>query len=127
MKETKQSRVGEGVYQVTLIQVGIILIVALGFYFLASIWQSLSVLFGGAIALIYTLLLGSSVAFAASKQGSEQQVLYLGAVVRFVAVVLLFIVGLGWIKFDAIATVVTFCLAQLAYVASLGISSKTEK
>ena len=110
-----------------MIQAAIILIVALGFYFWEGSWMLLSVLYGGGIALIYTTLLGRNVAHAAAKAGSEQQALYLGAVVRFISVTLLLIVGLGWIKFNAFATVIGFSSAQLAYVVCLGIATKKEE
>lgn len=110
-----------------MIQAAIIVIVAVVFLLLAGQWSSLSALFGGGIALSYTLLLGWNVSFAAAKEGYEQQALYLGAVVRFIIVTLLLIVGLGLIKFNAMAAVISFCLAQLAYVVSLGISILNKK
>lgn len=124
MSETKQSEVGESAYTVKIIQLAIISIAALGFYFVVDGWASLSTLYGGGIALVYTTLLGRNVASAEVKKGSEQVALYLGAVVRFVSVALLLIVGLGWIKFNALATVIGFSSAQLAYVACLGIAIK---
>jgi len=127
LNETKANGIGESANKVKIIQVAIIVIVAVVFFFLLGQWYSLSALFGGGVALTYTLLLGWNVSFAASKEGYEQQALYLGAVVRFIIVTLLLIVGLGLIKFNAMAAVISFCLAQIAYVISLGISVLNKK
>jgi ATP synthase protein I len=94
-------------------------LVASGFYILYTPWHGLSVLYGTMISMLssWWLSRGVSKAGAHADQGrSGEAVLYVGAALRFIMVLVLFAVGLALIKLVALATVVGFVLAQLAFI-----------
>ena len=77
--------------------------------------------YGGAVALLSAWLLGRRVRrasdLARTSPGQEMAVLYIGAVQRFVAILVLFAVGMGQLGLLPVPLLVAFGVAQLAYVA----------
>ena len=95
------------------------LLLALGFSLIYSQWHGLSVLYGTMISMLssWWLSRGVSRAGASAGQGrSGEVILYVGAALRFIMVLALFAVGLASIKLAAVATVIGFVMAQLAFV-----------
>lgn len=76
--------------------------------------------FGGGTALLSAGVLGLTVRGAARRAkrspGSEMVVLYVGAVLRFVAVLVLFAVGMGVLKLPPVAILAGFAAAQLGFL-----------
>ena len=95
------------------------LLLALGFSLIYSQWHGLSVLYGTMISMLssWWLSRGVSRASASAGQGrSGEVILYVGAALRCIMVLALFAVGLASIKLAAVATVIGFVMAQLAFV-----------
>lgn len=81
-----------------------------------------SALYGGAVAFVNTLWLNRRVEHAGklaevdAKHGAYA--LYFNAVQRFVFVLVMLGLGLGWLKLEAVPLLATFGIAQLAYLIS---------
>ena len=58
-------------------------------------------------------------ALALSDPKQSMMILYIGAVVRFAAVIVLLGIGLGLLKLDALAVFAGFALAQASYLMSV--------
>lgn len=98
-------------------------LVAIGFFWLQGLFSALSTLYGAGISIISLVLLARGVrraeqtALVSPKQ--SMGILYLGAVQRFVIVIVLFLIGLMLLKLDALATAVGFVAGQLATIANV--------
>lgn len=111
-----------GAKRVHVIQLTIGGLVAAGFYAFTTPWLALSAAVGTMISVVPAFWLGRGVA-AASKavaQGGKKGeiILYVSAALRFLLILLLFALSLAWLELDALATVVGFILAQLAFAIS---------
>lgn len=96
---------------------GIILALAAGLMY--SQWHGVSLLYGAMISTLSSIWLSYGVSKAAQASGPghyAEIALYLGAALRFIMVLVLFIVALAYLKLVAIATVFGFIIAQLAFV-----------
>ncbi|MBI3344540.1 MAG: ATP synthase subunit I [Gammaproteobacteria bacterium] len=95
--------------------------VALFFFALQGGLQALSALYGGLITLIMTLLLRRRVTklTEAATQGAAIGAAAVGVMLRFLWVLLLFGLGFAVFKFDPLASIVGFGLAQLGYVIAM--------
>jgi len=82
-------------------------------------WESLAAVYGGLVSICITLLLmrGFVRANEAAKTDPKRsmQILYVGAIQRFVLVIGLLALGIGLIKLDALAIMVGFALTQAGY------------
>lgn len=103
-----------------IIQVILILVSGAAFYYYmgeATVWGSL---FGGAVAIVNTLLLSWRLESAARMADDNPDggilTLYLGVIQRFVFVLVMFGIGMGVLKLNPPAMLGTFALAQLAYM-----------
>jgi len=95
------------------------MLLAIGFWLAYTPWQGFSALYGTMISMLssWWLSRGVSRASASAGQGrSGEIILYVGAALRFIMVLAMFAVGLAAIKLAAVATVVGFVIAQLAFV-----------
>ncbi len=110
------------------IQTGIGFLAALGFGFYAGPHAAMSAFFGAFGSMISTLILGSGVEKASEQAienpGKSMGMLYLGAVKRFLFVIVYFIAGIKWAELDPLALAVGFALAQLSFV--FGIKERTK-
>ena len=88
-----------------------------------SLWKALSAGYGGLSSVILALVsIGGfkrANAIALSDPKQSMMILYIGAVVRFAAVIVLLGIGLGLLKLDAIAVFTGFALAQASYLMSM--------
>ncbi|MEE9352398.1 MAG: ATP synthase subunit I [Thiotrichaceae bacterium] len=103
-----------------IIQIILILVSATAFvYYMGEVamWGSL---FGGAVAIVNTLLLSwrleSAAGMADDNPDGGVLTLYLGVIQRFIFVLVMFGVGMGVLKLNPPAMLGTFALAQLAYM-----------
>ncbi len=76
--------------------------------------------YGGAMALLIAWMLGRRALLAAevakAQPGREMMVIYIGAVQRFVAVLVLFGVGMGWLALQPVPLLAAFAIAQLGHM-----------
>ncbi len=76
--------------------------------------------YGGGIALLIAWMLGRRALLAAevakTHPGQEAMVIVIGAVQRFVAVLVLFGLGMGWLELQPVPLLAAFAVAQLGHV-----------
>ena len=117
--------------RVVIVQLTVTLIVAAAFFGFSAegfstevgLWKALSTGYGGLASVVLALVSiggfkrANAVALSDPKQ--SMMILYIGAVVRFAAVIVLLGIGLGLFKFDALAVFAGFALAQASYLMSV--------
>jgi len=88
-----------------------------------SVWQALSALYGGFASVLLALIsiMGFTQAneLALSDPRKSLMILYIGAVVRFAAVIVVLGIGLGLLKLEPKAMIIGFVLAQISYLMSV--------
>jgi len=101
-------------------QIIITLLVAFAFFYYHNLFAVQSVIFGGMIAMLNVWLadrkLQAAAEMAKLMPDSEVNLLYIGAVQRFISTLALFIIGMFVLKLMPFALVSTFAAAQLAYL-----------
>lgn len=117
--------------RVVVVQLLMALVVAAAFFGTAyaqgmpeeSLWKALSAVYGGLSSVVLALIsIGGfkrANATALSDPKLSMMILYIGAVVRFAAVIVLLGIGLGVLKLDALAVLLGFALAQASYLMSV--------
>ena len=110
--------------RVVVVQLLVTAVVAAVFFLLKNTaWDALSALYGGLSSVMLALVsIGGfkrANAIALSDPKQSMMILYIGAVVRFAAVIVLLGIGLGLLKLDAMAVFVGFALAQASYLMSV--------
>ncbi|MDT8383604.1 MAG: ATP synthase subunit I [Gammaproteobacteria bacterium] len=111
--------------RVVIVQLSMSLIVAAAFFGLseAGLWKALAAGYGGLSSVVLALIsIGGfkrANAIALSDPKQSMMILYIGAVVRFAAVIVLLGIGLGLLKLDALAVLIGFALAQASYLMSV--------
>ncbi len=109
--------------RVVIVQLSMTLLVAAVFFGVSaeeSLWKALSAGYGGLSSVVLALVsIGGfkrANAIALSDPKQSMMILYIGAVVRFAAVIVLLGIGLGLLKLDAMAVFIGFALAQASYL-----------
>ena len=89
----------------------------------SSVWGALSALYGGLASVLLALIsIGGfkrANEIALSDPHRSMMILYIGAVVRFAAVIIVLGIGLGAIKLEPMAVFIGFALAQTSYLMSV--------
>jgi ATP synthase protein I len=87
---------------------------------LQGVTQGLAALYGAFTSIVLAFLLSRGVKRASEAAlhdpKKSMMILYLGAVQRFVLLLVLFAIGLAVLKLDPLACLIGFGLAQLTYV-----------
>ncbi len=108
------------VRRVLILQLLIVLGVAAAYLVARGFHPAWSALYGGAIALLSTWLMGwriTRAAHAASRDsGQGAFVIYAGVAQRFLLVLVLMGLGMGVLKLAPVAILVGYALAQIAYL-----------
>lgn len=117
--------------RVVVVQLSTTLVVAAAFFGFGSeglaaeenLWEALSAGYGGLSSVVLALVsIGGfkrANALALSDPKQSMMILYIGAVIRFAAVIVLLGIGLGLLKLEAIAVFAGFALAQVSYLMSM--------
>ena len=99
------------------------ILAATGFGIAQGMWAAQSGLFGAFISVFAAVMLRRGVQRASQIAGQDPKTamltLYMGAVVRFVLVLILFGVGLAGLKLAPLPVIVGFGLTQLAYLVGM--------
>ena len=112
--------------KVLAVQIVMTLLVAVAFFAISTeenLWRALSAIYGGLSSVVLALVSiggfkrANAVALSDPKQ--SMMILYIGAVIRFAAVMVLLGIGLGLLKLDALAVFTGFALAQASYLMSV--------
>lgn len=100
-------------------QLLLVLITATAYFIAKGLGGSVAALYGGAIALLNTLISAnrlrraSDVAARSANRGMME--MYIGAIMRFIATPLFVALGIAALGLDPIAIIVGFAVAQLGY------------
>jgi len=105
--------------RVVIVQLTVTTIVAL-LFLIQGAWDALSAGYGGLASVFLALLsirgFKRANEHALSDPKRSMLILYIGAVQRFVAVVVLLAIGLGGLKLEPLAVFIGFALAQASYL-----------
>lgn len=110
------------VRRLLIVQFAILMVVALVYLALNNINGSIAALYGGSISLSGTLLMAwrinraGEIAAQDTRQGSIE--VYTGVMQKFILTLLLMAVGMGYLKLDPIAVLISFALTQLSFTAN---------
>lgn len=105
--------------RIMAIQAALLVAVALAYWLAEGMHPARSAAYGGVIALVAGWMLGRRVRLAKEvarvAPGRETTVLYIGAVQRFVTILALFALGMGWLNLSPVPILVAFGMAQAAF------------
>ncbi len=103
-----------------VIQVALVILGMLLFYFLMEQETVIASLYGGVVAVTHTVLLSKRLISAGDMANDNPEAgilnLYLGVIQRFIFMLVMFGVGIGILKLNPPAMIGTFALAQVAYM-----------
>ena len=120
---TPSREINDATRKVISLQVGVAAVIAAAFFMAKGQGAALAAFYGGAISVVVAFLLGRGVARAAEAARQDHKksmlILYLGALQRFVLVLVLFGVGLKGLNLAFIPMIAGFAGAQLAYLSSM--------
>ncbi len=109
------------VRRLLIVQFAILLMVALVYFALNNINGFIAALYGGAITLSGTLLMAWRInragEIASSNTLQSSMEIYTGVMQKFILTLLLMAVGMGYLKLDPVALLVSFALTQLSFTA----------
>jgi ATP synthase protein I len=113
--------VRKAILSLLAIQAVLTLMIAAGFYVYSGRYPTaLAVIYGGAVAIVVSLMLAFRLARAA-RPGAGIAGLYLGALERFVFVLAATGAGIALIHLDPVALIAGFVGAELAYYIAAGV------
>lgn len=99
------------------------------FLIVKGLTEAQAALYGGAVALLSAWMLARRMrtAVTASQTGPQNgmQSLMMGAALRFILVLGLFALGMGWLKLSPLPLIIGFAVAQIAFVFSGSPAMKT--
>lgn len=101
------------------LQLALVALAVGGYLFTQGGGPAQATAYGGGVAMLSAWLLGRRVLHASevakTHPGQETMVLYVGVVQRFVVVLTLFGLGMGWLGLQPVPLLIGFAVAQLAY------------
>jgi len=108
------------VSRLLLVQIVITLIVALGYIAFQNLNGFFATLYGGSITLSGTLLMAWRISRAGASDEKQQGYIeiYTGAVQKFILTLVLLAIGMGYLKLDPLAMMLSFALTQFSYIAN---------
>ena len=109
--------------KVIALQVGVGAVIAAAFFMAKGQGEALAAFYGCIISIAVAFLLGRGVVRAAEAASQDHKksmlILYLGAVQRFILVLVLFGIGLKGLSLAFLPMIAGFAGAQLAYLSSM--------
>lgn len=108
------------VRRLLIVQIVITLIVALGYIAFQNLNGFIAALYGGSITLSGTLLMAWRISRAGASNEKQQGYveIYTGAVQKFILTLVLLAIGMGLLKLNPLAMLLSFALTQLSYIAN---------
>jgi ATP synthase protein I len=108
--------------KVIALQVGVSALIAAAFFMAKGAEEAYSAFYGGLISVVVAFLLGRGVVRAAEAARQDPKksmlILYLGAVQRFILVLVLFGIGFKVLSLAFVPMIAGFAGAQLAYLSN---------
>ena len=121
--KTASREINDATRKLIALQVGVAAVIAAAFFMARGQGEALAAFYGGMISIVIAFLLGRGVARAAEVARLDHKksmlILYLGAVQRFVIVLVLFGIGLKGLSLAFLPMIAGFAGAQLAYLSSM--------
>jgi len=121
--KTASREINDATRKLIALQVGVAAVIAAAFFMARGQGEALAAFYGGMISIVIAFLLGRGVARAAEAARQDHKksmlILYLGAVQRFVIVLVLFGIGLKGLSLAFLPMIAGFASAQLAYLSSM--------
>jgi ATP synthase protein I len=109
------------VFRLLIIQFTVSLLVASGYLIFQDTSGFLAAMYGGSITLTGTVLMAWRIWRAGEVAGQEKQQgfieIYAGAIQKFILTLVLMAVGMGYLKLEPLAILVSFTLTQFSYLA----------
>jgi len=119
MNESPNARVVNPSKRIFMLQAVLMALIASVFGLLQGQWAATSVLYGSSCAMLMAFLLAQSIRFATNmpvtQASSAMAVLYVGAVIRFVLVIVLLGAGLWLLALAPLPMLLGFAIVQLVY------------
>ena len=110
-----------------VIQLILVAAVIAFFLFTHDMLAAKAAAYGGGIALLVAWMLGRRALRAAevakTQPGQETVVIYVGAIQRFVVVLVLFGLGMGWLELQPVPLLAAFAIAQVGHLFNSGLIS----
>ena len=117
--------------KVILVQVGLVVLTAVVLAFIKGHELFLATLYGGATIIVSTSYFGWRLRIATqtadNKPTVNSAVLFKGILIRFVMVIVLLALGLGWLKLSPVGILSGFIVAQSAFWFSRSSYGKTRR
>jgi len=110
------------VRRLLIVQVLLAFVIALAYLVLQNTEGFFASLFGAAITISGTLLMAWRISRSGEVAASDQQQgyieIYIGAIQKFILTLLLMAFGMGYLKLDPLAILVSFAATQLSFIAN---------
>ena len=95
----------------------------IAFYYLIFNTNSIfAALYGGSITLVATLLMAWRIARAGEVAAADKQQgymeIYIGAIQKFILTLVLMAIGMGYLRLDPLAILISFSITQLSFIAN---------
>ena len=120
---TASREINDATRKLIALQVGVGAVIAAAFFMAKGQGEALAAFYGGLISIVIAFLLGRGVVRAAEAARQDHKksmlILYLGAVQRFILVLVLFGIGLKGLSLAFLPMIAGFAGAQLAYLSSM--------
>lgn len=121
--DSASREINDAARKLILLQVGVSVVIAVAFFMAMGQGEALAALYGGVISIVIAFLLGRGVVRAAEAARQDHKksmlILYVGALQRFILVLVLFGIGLKGLGLPFIPMIVGFAGAQLAYLTNM--------
>jgi ATP synthase protein I len=106
-----------------LLQVGVSVVIAVAFFMAMGQGEAMAAFYGGVISIVIAFLLGRGVVRAAEAARQDHKksmlILYVGALQRFILILVLFGIGLKGLGLSFVPMIAGFAGAQLAYLINM--------
>lgn len=121
--DSASREINDAARKLILLQVGVSVVIAVAFFMAMGQGEALAAFYGGVISIVIAFLLGRGVVRAAEAARQDHKksmlILYVGALQRFILVLVLFGIGLKGLGLPFIPMIVGFAGAQLAYLINM--------
>ena len=121
--DSASREINDAARKLILLQVGVSAVIAVAFFMAMGQREAMAAFYGGVISIVIAFLLGRGVVRAAEAARQDHKksmlILYVGALQRFILVLVLFGIGLKGFGLPFVPMIAGFAGAQLAYLINM--------
>ena len=121
--DSASREINDAARKLILLQVGVSVVIAVAFFMAMGQREAMAAFYGGVISIVIAFLLGRGVVRAAEAARQDHKksmlILYVGALQRFILVLVLFGIGLKGFGLPFVPMIAGFAGAQLAYLINM--------